>query len=130
MTGDDCFHEGVGFGASDTNNMVMIKDGVMTEQAVYDVTEILKLLCDPTRAQIIWALSGQELCVCDISKLLNMSVSAISHQLRLLKQSRIVKSRREGRTIFYKLSDRRIMQILNIAFEHVTEEKKGNNEQR
>jgi DNA-binding transcriptional ArsR family regulator len=98
------------------------KESVLTEQEVYDVTEILKLLCDPTRAQIILVLSGTELCVCDISKLLNMTSSAISHQLRLLKQVRIVKSRRDGRAVYYRLSDRRMLKILNIAFEHVTEE--------
>lgn len=110
------------------NQSIKLKDNVMTEQAVYDVTEILKLLCEPTRAQIIWVLSGLELCVCDLSKLLNMTSSAISHQLRLLRQARIVKSRREGRAVYYRLTDRRIMQILNIAFEHVTEEQRNQNE--
>jgi DNA-binding transcriptional ArsR family regulator len=105
-------------------------DNPLTEQAVYDVSEILKLLCDPTRAQIILVLSDYERCVCDISKRLNMTSSAISHQLRLLKQVRIVKSRRDGRAVYYRLSDRRMLQILNIAFEHVTEEQGYKHEKR
>ena len=92
------------------------------EEPVYDVAELFKILGDSTRARIICALELSEMCVCDIAALLNMTSSAISHQLRVLKQSRIVKSRREGKIVYYKLADEHISQLFDIAFDHMTEE--------
>ncbi len=85
------------------------------------MAEIFKIFGDNTRAKIISALSVSEMCVCDIAALLGMTSSAISHQLRILKQARIVNSRRKGKAVFYKLNDAHIEQLFNITFEHVNE---------
>ena len=80
-----------------------------------------KALSDPTRMRIIWALNEHELCVCDISELLGMTPSAISHQLSGLKKSRMVKSRRDGKEIFYSLADAHISAMLISGIEHTRE---------
>ena len=92
------------------------------EEAVYEVAELFKVLGDSTRTRIICALSISELCVCDLSNLLNMSQSAISHQLRILKQGRIVKNRRAGKAVYYSLDDEHIKSLFSIAFDHVMED--------
>lgn len=95
---------------------------VMPDESVfYDVAELLKVFGDPTRIRIIFVLGHGELCVCDIAKLLNMTQSAISHQLRVLKQARLVKARRNGKTIFYSLCDDHVQKIFYCAMEHVLE---------
>lgn len=92
------------------------------EDPVYEVAELFKVLGDSTRTRIICALSISELCVCDLSTLLNMSQSAISHQLRILKQGRIVKNRRAGKVVYYSLDDEHIKSLFSIAFDHVMED--------
>lgn len=91
------------------------------EEVLYDIAELFKVFADSTRVRILYALIESELCVCDISALLNMSQSAISHQLRVLKQSRLVKYRRSGKTIFYSLCDDHIKTMLDMGMEHVSE---------
>ena len=91
-------------------------DAVLTEAA-----ELLKIFGDPTRMKMIAVLCRGELCVCDIANLLGMTQSAISHQLRVLKQARLVSFRREGKTVFYSLCDDHVQTIYNYALEHVTE---------
>ena len=81
--------------------------------------ELFKVLGDPTRMQILTALFTQELCVCDISDLLGMSQSAISHQLRLLRNSRLLKNRREGKSIYYSLDDTHVATIIAQGLEHI-----------
>ena len=81
----------------------------------------LKFLGDPTRIRILYALSAGELCVCDIASVLNMTQSAISHQLRVLKQIKLVKFRREGKTVYYSLADAHVETILSQGLEHVQE---------
>ena len=93
-----------------------------SEDLAYDVSELFKVFGDSTRARILCALSIQEMCVCDLSALLGLSQSAVSHQLRLLKVSRIVKYRKDGRVVYYSLDDEHIRQIFTLAFEHITEE--------
>ena len=88
------------------------------ETPVYEVSELFKVFGDSTRARIICALNVEEMCVCDLAALLGMSQSAISHQLRLLKVSRIVKSRKQGRVVYYSLDDAHIGQIFAMAFDH------------
>ena len=95
------------------------------EEPVYEVSELFKVLGDTTRARIICALNLEEMCVCDLAALLNMSQSAISHQLRLLKVARIVKCRKQGRVVYYSLDDAHIGQIFAMAFDHVMEEMEG-----
>lgn len=85
------------------------------------LAELYKIFGDTTRIRILYALTNQELCVCDIAAVLNMSQSAISHQLRVLKQSCLVKFRREGKTIFYSLADSHVATILSQGMEHVCE---------
>lgn len=91
------------------------------EDKLYDLADLFKIFSDSTRIKILYVLLCSEMCVCDIAQLLGMTQSAISHQLRVLKQSRLVKSRRDGKTIFYSLSDDHIEHILSQGFEHVSE---------
>lgn len=88
-----------------------------------DVAELFKMFGDPTRARIICALSMEELCVCDLTALLGMQQSAVSHQLRLLKAVRLVRSRKQGREVYYSLDDQHIQSIFAMAFAHVSEER-------
>ncbi len=105
--------------------LARVKAKMPDEEPVYEVSELFKVFGDSTRARIICALNIEEMCVCDLAALLNMSQSAISHQLRLLKVSRIVKSRKQGRVVYYSLDDGHIGQIFAMAFDHVMEEMEG-----
>ena len=99
-----------------------VKAKLPPEEPVYDVAELFKIFGDSTRARIICALEISEMCVCDIAALLNMTSSAISHQLRVLKQASIVKNRREGKVVYYSLADEHISKIFNLAFNHISED--------
>ena len=92
------------------------------ENLLYDLAELFKVFGDSTRIKILFALYESEMCVCDIAALLNMTQSAISHQLRVLKQMKLVKNRRDGKTIFYSLADDHITTILSQGIEHIEEE--------
>ena len=89
--------------------------------ALNDLADLFKLFGDFTRIRILWALSESEMCVCDLCALLKMKQPAVSHQLKNLKQSRIVKSRRDGKVIYYSLDDEHIRQLLDLGMEHVLE---------
>jgi len=89
--------------------------------ALYDLADLFKLFSDSTRLGILWALSESEMCVCDLCALLKMKQPAVSHQLKNLKQSRIVKARRDGKVIYYSLDDDHIRRLLNLGMEHVQE---------
>ena len=91
------------------------------EQVTRLASDFFKAFSDKTRLRILSALAIHELCVCDIAELLGMTQSAISHQLRFLKQVRLVSNRKEGKTVYYKLSDSHIGTILEQGFEHVQE---------
>ena len=91
------------------------------EQELLDLAEFFKVFGDSTRIKILYALSQSEMCVCDISTLLQMGQSAIYHQLRVLKQMRLVNFRRDGKTVFYSLSDGHIQTILAQGMEHISE---------
>ena len=99
-----------------------VRESIQDEDPIYEVAELFKVFGDSTRARIICALTVSELCVCDLSCLLNMSQSAISHQLRILKQARMVKNRRSGKVVYYSLADDHIKKLFEIAFEHVMED--------
>lgn len=99
-----------------------VKNAMPAEDDLFEVAELFKAFGDLTRAKIICALSQSELCVSDLTQLLEMNQSAISHQLRLLKQSRLVKTRRDGKTRYYSLADEHIKEMFKVAFEHVMEE--------
>ena len=91
------------------------------DEILYDLAELFKIFGDSTRIKILYVLFESEMCVCDIAKLLGMTQSAISHQLRSLKQCRLVKARREGKTVFYSLADSHVRAILDQGIEHVAE---------
>lgn len=91
------------------------------DETLYNLAELFKVFGDPTRIRILCALSEGELCVQDIANCLTMSQSAISHQLRVLKQMSLVKFRRDGKTIYYSLADDHVSTILNQGLEHVCE---------
>lgn len=90
-------------------------------EEVYEVSELFKVLGDQTRVKILFTLIKYEMCVCDIAQLLEMTQSAISHQLRVLKQARLVKYRREGKTVYYSVSDEHVSTILSMGMEHISE---------
>ncbi len=98
-----------------------VKVKMPAEEALYDLAELFKVFGDSTRTRILWALDEAEMCVCDIAYLLNMTQSAISHQLRVLKQAKLVKSRREGKIVFYSLEDEHIKQIFELGLIHISE---------
>jgi len=91
------------------------------EDALFDLSELFKVFGDSTRIRILYCLFESEMCVCDIATLLNMTQSAISHQLSVLKKSKLVKSRRSGKTVFYSLADGHVRTIINQGMEHVKE---------
>ena len=91
------------------------------EDALFDLSELFKVFGDSTRIRILYCLFENEMCVCDIATLLNMTQSAISHQLSVLKKSKLVKSRRSGKTVFYSLADGHVRAIINQGMEHIQE---------
>jgi ArsR family transcriptional regulator len=91
------------------------------ENDLYDLADFFKIFGDSTRVKIIWALDENEMCVCDIAVLLNMTKSAISHQLRTLRQADLVKYRREGKTVYYSLKDDHVKDIFEKGMEHIKE---------
>ena len=101
--------------------VVRVKDKLPAEETLYDLAELFKVFGDTTRIKIICALFESEMCVCDLSALLNISQSAISHQLRVLKSARLVKFRRAGKVIYYSLDDEHIKQIFDAGLHHITE---------
>ena len=91
------------------------------EEELFDLAELFKVFGDSTRIKILYLLFEAEMCVCDIAQLLGMTQSAISHQLQVLKKSKLVKYRREGKTVFYSLADDHVRTILGQGMDHVTE---------
>lgn len=91
------------------------------DEVLYDLAELFKIFGDSTRVKILYALLESELCVCDIAKLMEVSQSAVSHQLRVLKGSKLVKFRREGKTLYYSLADDHVIRILSQGMEHILE---------
>ena len=91
------------------------------DELLYDLAELFKIFGDSTRVKILYALLQNELCVCDIASLLDVTQSAVSHQLRVLKASKLVKFRREGKVIYYSLADQHVMSILSQGMDHIME---------
>ncbi len=91
------------------------------EDILYDLTELFRIFGDSTRIRILYVLFESEMCVCDIAALLGMNQSAISHQLKALKTARLVKARREGKTVFYSLADDHVKTIIDQGMEHILE---------
>jgi ArsR family transcriptional regulator len=114
---------------SDSCNCMVIHEDIVNstkntmpkEETLYDLAELFKVFGDTTRIKIICALFESEMCVCDIAALLNMNQSAISHQLRVLKQARLVKYRKDGKVVYYSLDDEHVKQIFDLGLIHINE---------
>ncbi len=88
---------------------------------LYELADLFKIFADSTRIKMLWALEESEMCVCDLAVLLGMTKSAISHQLRTLKQTNLVKFRKEGKNVYYSLKDDHVKKILEMGMEHINE---------
>ncbi len=106
---------------SGDDSIEAIRSEMPTQETLYDLAELFKMFGDSTRIGILCALYQNELCVYDIARLLNMTQSAISHQLRLLRTAGLVRARRAGKSIFYSLDDGHVYSIFQQGLEHVTE---------
>ena len=100
----------------------IVNETLPEETELYDLAELFKVFGDSTRIRILFVLFEAEVCVCDLAKALNMTQSAISHQLRILKQNKLVKSRREGKSVFYSLADDHVRSIIAQGREHIEED--------
>lgn len=109
---EDCVHE---------NLLKIVNEKMPAETELYDLSELFKVFGDSTRIRILFVLFEAEVCVCDLANALNMTQSAISHQLRILKANKLVKSRREGKSVFYSLSDDHVRTIIAMGLEHIEE---------
>jgi len=98
-----------------------VREKMPEDVSLYELADFFKIFGDSTRIGILWALSESEMCVCDICALLNMKQSAVSHQLKILKQGRIVRNRRDGKVIYYSLDDDHIRRVLNLGMQHIQE---------
>lgn len=103
------------------DKLKIIQESMEDEEAIYDLAELFKVFGDSTRIRILFALFETKVCVCDLAKGLNMTQSAISHQLKILKQNKLVKSMRVGKSIFYSLADDHVYNIIAQGFEHIKE---------
>ena len=104
-----------------SNELQSIRDAMPDEDILFDLAELFKIFGDSTRIKILFALLGQELAVGDLAEVLDMTQSAISHQLRILKTNGLVRFRREGKSLIYALSDDHVSKILNMGLEHIEE---------
>ena len=98
-----------------------VNEKMPDEDELYDLAEIFKVFGDSTRIKILYVLFEAEMCVCDIAQLLNMNQSAISHQLKILKQAKLVTGRREGKSVIYSLADEHVRTIIDQGREHIEE---------
>ncbi len=104
---------------SEPEKIKAIRDEMLTDEEIEDVANLFKILGDPTRARIVTALDNKEVCVCDLAEALGMTKSAVSHQLAILKANNIVKSRRDGKHIYYSFDDGHITAVIEIAQSHI-----------
>ncbi|MGE5243933.1 MAG: ArsR/SmtB family transcription factor [Betaproteobacteria bacterium] len=118
LDGCDVFH-------LDPARVAAVRARLLGEDAVTALAETFRLLGDTTRVRILDALARSELCVCDLARLLGLSESAVSHQLRLLRGMRLVRPRRDGRMVFYTLDDQHIVRLVAQGLEHVEERRPG-----
>ena len=110
---EECVHEDL---------LKIVNDTMPEETELYDLAEPFKVFGDSTRIRILFVLFEAEVCVCDLAEALHMTQSAISHQLRILKQNKLVNSRREGKSIFYSLADGHVRTIIAQGREHIEED--------
>ena len=98
-----------------------VKSKMLDDKTILKIANTSKILGDSTRVKILFALSQKELCVCDLTSLLGMTQSAISHQLRLLRNTNLVKFRKEGKIVYYSLADEHVIKLIKIGVEHAKE---------
>ena len=110
---DHCFHP---------ERVESVRNSMDPNEKLLALAELFKALGDGTRVKILCALYRSELCVCDLTAILDMNQSAVSHQLRVLRAGKIFKSRKEGKNVYYSLDDRHVFQLLDIGLEHVSEQ--------
>ncbi|MBQ3157663.1 MAG: helix-turn-helix transcriptional regulator [Clostridia bacterium] len=108
-----CVHEDV---------VAQVQRNMPQEETLLQLADLFKVFGDGTRVRILYVLLEAEVCVCDLAMLLGMTQSAVSHQLRILKQARLIKARRDGKTVFYSLADTHVAALLRQGMEHVTED--------
>ena len=101
--------------------MIPVSYTHLSEDELYDLAELFKVFGDSTRIRILFVLFEKDVCVCDLAETLNMTQSAISHQLKILKQNKLVKGRREGKSVFYSLADDHVRTIIEQGIDHIAE---------
>ena len=104
------------------DRLKLVREQLPSEDDLYDLAELFKIFGDSTRIRILYVLLEAEVCVCDLAEALNMTQSAVSHQLRILKASKLVKSRRDGKSVFYSLADNHVLTIISQGLEHIRED--------
>ena len=107
--------------AAASGSIEQVRDALPDDEILYDLAELFKVFGDTTRVKILYTLFESELCVNDIAQCLNMTPSAVSHQLRILKTSKLAKFRREGKTVYYSLDDDHVRSIIALGLEHISE---------
>ena len=112
ICGEECIHEEI---------VEKVDQELPCDEILYDLAELFKIFGDTARIKILYVLAEDEMCVCDIAAVLGMNQSAISHQLRILKQSRLVKFRRDGKSVFYSLADAHVRTMIAQGMEHISE---------
>ena len=98
-----------------------LKKVLPQDELIFELADFYKIFGDTTRVRILYALDKSELCVCDISALLNMTISAVSHQLKILRDSNLVSTRRDGKVVYYSLADNHVKEIIQCGIEHISE---------
>ncbi len=121
VKGGGMMEEKAGYMTIDEKTAEEIENKMPEESELYELADLFKVFGDSTRIKILYVLFENEMCVYDIANILNMTQSAISHQLRVLKQNRLVRYRKEGKTVLYTLADEHVFTILSQGIEHVEE---------
>lgn len=107
---------------ADEEQVLKVRDSLPDSDKLNRLADFYKIMGDPTRLKILMALEQHEFCASDIANVVGMSRSAVSHQLKALRSAKLVKSRKEGKTVFYSLDDSHIHSVLHVAFEHILED--------
>ena len=108
------------------NEINKVKKEALSFDEIMEMSDMFKLFADSSRLKIICSILNNELCVCDLCEILELTQSNVSHQLQLLRTSKLVKYRKEGKQVYYSLKDEHIEKIIKMALEHIREEKGGN----
>jgi ArsR family transcriptional regulator len=115
--------QNIEFLAAEEHQVRQVMENMPGEEELIDLSELFRVFGDSSRIKILYALMDHNMCVTDIAQMLQMNQSAVSHQLRILKDAKLVKYKREGKTIFYSLDDDHVKMILNLGMEHISESK-------